>query len=305
MIVMNLAERIIKESFPWLPVGISHLKLKQRKRKVAKILSKPFPPQHYDSEAVFDKLQNAFDPVPEYGYDSFSTWTRGVQRVQSLLKKSIFLREPGLSVLEAGCGDGMTGHAFAVYGHQVELVDYEDWREPRAKGLSFACTNLDQRLPYDSNFFDLVCSYNTFEHLDNPKTSFEELLRVCKPNGYIYLEFGPLYASPWGLHAYRTLRMPYPQYIFSEEYNMSKLKQLGIHDLGKKRRVLQPLNKWRVKQFVSLWTNSACEIIWSGSRIDVSHLPVVIRYSKSVTGLGLTIDDIITQALYVALIKRS
>lgn len=302
--MINYPKKYIKKFFPWLPEHLSRVKKAQIIRDVAEILSKLNPPQYYDSDKVFEHLQNSYDPRTGYGYDSFSTWERGVQRVQKLLERVASLQTPGISVLYAGCGDGMTGHAFVQYGHKVKLIDFEDWRDPRAKDIPFFCGNLCKQLPFDSNQFDLVCSYNAFEHFNNPEITFKELLRVCKPGGHICLEFGPLYNSSWGLHAYRTITMPYSQFLFSQKKLLFKLNQFGIHDLGKSQTVLQPLNKWSVEQFCSLWNTPVCEIIWLKKIKDFSNLKIIINYPKSFTGLALTLEDVTTNALCAILKKK-
>lgn len=285
---------------------INKINLVRQKRKVIGILSGSETPHSYDSEIVFERLQEVFKPRCGYGYDSFSTWQRGVQRVQKLMERFEYLRQPGKSVLELGCGDGMTGQALAVYGHNVELVDMEDWRDSRAKYLPFNCNNISQQLlPFDSNYYDFVYSFNTFEHIDDPEAALKEIVRVSKQHGYIYIEFGPLYASPWGLHAYRSLTMPYSQFLFSDKFITRKLDELGIYDLGGRKSTLQPLNKWTVKDFTSLWDSQECRVVWSNSYEDLSHLNIITEYSKAFKGRGLTIDDVITQALVVVLKKNS
>jgi hypothetical protein len=149
-----------------------------------------------------------------------------------------------------------------------------------------------------------LVSYNTFEHLENPAVAFSEILRVCKIGALIYLEFGPLYASPWGLHAYRTICMPYPQFLFSKGFIEKKLYELGIHDLGARRENLQRLNEWRINQFTDLWAKSNCEIISSYFLNDTSHLEIIKRFPSAFSGKSLIFEDVTTQAISVLLRKR-
>jgi SAM-dependent methyltransferase len=268
------------------------------------ILARPEGPVYYDSNEVFEKLQTGYPPYPDYGYGIYGNWNRGVSRTLDLLNRLEMLRKPDLSVLEAGCGDGMTGYAFASYGHNVKLVDIEDWRDTRAKNIPFVCGNLCEKLPIDSDNFDLVCSFNTFEHLDDPKATLNELIRVCKRNGYLYLSFGPLYPGPWGLHAYGTLRMPYPQFLFSKSFLDEKLKILGIYDLGKKLNSLQPLNKWRPNQFSRLWQQSECKLVSSSFITDLKQLDIIRQFPKAFTGRGLTFEDVTIHVLSVIIKKK-
>jgi hypothetical protein len=39
---------------------------------------------------------------------------------------------------------------------------------------------------------------------------------VLRPGGYLFLLFGPVYTSPYGLHAYRQIPVPYCQYLFTD-----------------------------------------------------------------------------------------
>ncbi len=112
----------------------------------------------------------------------------------------------------------MCGYLLSCYGHSVYLSDMEDWRAPQAQQLEFLQTEIEAGLIWPDEYFDFIYSYNTFEHLKDPKTALTELLRVTKRGGLIYLNFAPLYASAWGLHAYRTLKIPYIQFLFSEAF---------------------------------------------------------------------------------------
>ena len=270
---------------------------------IRKTLSQTDGPRHYDSEEVFEKLQQGYPPRSRYAYDKYSTWERGTKRALNLLNSEVF-REPGLNVLEAGCGDGMAGYALACYGHKVTLVDLEDWRDERAKKLPFVAGDLCAKLPLDPESHEVIVSYQTFEHLEDPAKSLAELVRICKTGGHIYLRFGPLYASPWGLHAYRTLHMPYPQFLFSETFINQKLQELGIYDLGQQRTSLQPLNRWKLSRFSRLWRESDCEIISYSELTDDSHLNLIKEYPKAFSGRELAFKDVVTQAISVMLRKR-
>lgn len=277
---------------------------KETHDEVSKILACTEAPQFYDSEDVFGRLQTAFPRLPEYGYDPFSTWSRGVERSRDLIQLSD-LREPGAKVLEAAAGDGMTGYMLSCYGHDVTLTDLEDWRDVRAKDTAFVGCNLCADLPLDSDSFDLIFSFNAFEHLEAPDITLSELVRVCKQGGLIHLSFNPLYASPWGLHAYRSLLMPYPQFLFSPSFIDRKLEELNIYDLGKQRTTLQPLNQWRVSQFGNLWETSNCSVVDLRHDTIFSFLDVVKQFPKAFGGLGLTLEDLTTSGIHITLKKHS
>ncbi|MGH9460279.1 MAG: class I SAM-dependent methyltransferase [Vicinamibacteria bacterium] len=274
---------------------------RNERRAIEKILSSPGQPRNYDSEVVFRQLQAAYSSRNNYRYDSYSTWRRGAERAEDILHNNVELREIGRNVLEVGCGDGMTGLALSGYGHCVTLLDAEDWRDDRVKRLPFAKADLCGRLPFNSESFDLVYSFNTLEHASDPAAALGELRRVCKKGGLVFSDFGPLYWSPWGLHAYRSLHMPYPQYLFSDSFIENKLAELGIFDLGKKRTELQPLNKWRVHEFRRLWGDSGYDVITLMESKEREHLGVIKAFSRAFSGRGLTFDDVATKNIRVVL----
>lgn len=303
--MVRKSKDFLKRTFPESYSRWSDYKETRRRKDIQGILSQTENPQWYDSEAIFQELQSRYPPYPEYGYDTYSAWRRGVDRVIGLAETMPDLRQPGLNILEAGCGDAMAGHAFAYYGHQVTLVDIEDWRDGRSKHLRFIQADLSRVLPLASEAYDLVYSFNTLEHVKEPATMLSELIRICKAEGYIYLKFNPLYSSPWGLHAYTSLRMPYPQFIFSKEFITKKIKDVGIFDLGREKDELQPLNGWRCEQFICILKNSGCEIVLLEKVKTRAHLNIIKEFPLAFRGRGLSYDDVTISGLSVLLRKKS
>lgn len=271
--------------------------------KVKEILDRANEPVHSRAESDFEKLQSKWPPYPPYGYDALSTWTRAVERSQKLLQVEN-LAVPGRKILDVGTGDGMLGVLLGSYGHKVTLTDLEDWRNPRAMCLDFIEADSCVSLPFEKDQFDLVSSFNTFEHLADPRAAFEEIIRVVRPGGFIYLEFGPLYTGPWGLHAYRTLKMPYPQFLFSEGFTAEKLHHLGIEDLGQERQELQYLNKWKASQFKAVFETPSCEVALWDLWTNENCLPMILDYPEAFSGRALTFKDV-TAAGIKAILKKN
>jgi ubiquinone/menaquinone biosynthesis C-methylase UbiE len=44
-----------------------------------------------------------------------------------------------------------------------------------------------ENIPFPDNSFDVVCSFNSFDHVDNLEKSIKEIGRVVKPGGYFLL----------------------------------------------------------------------------------------------------------------------
>ena len=209
-----------------------------------------------------------------------------------------------LKLLEVGAGDGMLGVLLNAVGHEVTLCDLDDWRTEQARGLEFIAADCCARIPCEQDKFNVVCSFNTFEHLTDPSKAFKEMIRVTSDDGLLYLDFGPLYCSPWGLHAYRSIRLPYPQFLFSSTFTYAKLKKLGIFDLGAPRAELQKLNGWKPTQFSELWNRANLEIVALRLVSDEEHLNVIIEYPESFQGRGLSFQDVTCSNIIIAARKR-
>jgi SAM-dependent methyltransferase len=117
-------------------------------------------------------------------------------------------------LLDVGCGTGWSSRllkeaSFDVCGTDLTL----DALEVRgASGLEFAVGDA-MSLPFSSSSFDVVCAYQTIEHVPDPGCAFGEFDRVLKPGGVVcivgpnLLSLGPsLYALSSYVWRNRPLR---------------------------------------------------------------------------------------------------
>ncbi len=116
-------------------------------------------------------------PAPSLGA---SQWGRGSGE---FLEPALELIGPGssLRILDFGTGCSAGPFALAERGHDVTSVDVTP---PVHGGLGRAAeSRLDLGLPHEH--FDLVFSYQTFEHLPEPLPILLELCRLTVPGGLV------------------------------------------------------------------------------------------------------------------------
>lgn len=273
------------------------------RRQVERVLASPHETIVGRAEQDFAALQSRYQPRSDYGYDPLSIFKRASERATSVLHLP-GLDTPGLKGLDLGAGDGMLGVLLEAFGHHMTLTDSEDWRVSAAGRLSMVAADCCKHLPLSDNTFDFVVSFNAFEHFPDPLRAMEEVLRVTRSGGLMHFHFGPLYYGPWGLHAYRTLRMPYAQYLFSESFIRHKLEELGIWDLGKKRHELQTLNKWTPDQFEALWMRPEIDVIVCHWHVNEGYLDLVLQYPECFRGRGLTLEDLVRDGVLVTMRRK-
>lgn len=270
-------------------------KLEQRSR-VASILCTKAAPNTAHAEKDFKHLQSEFmDHHPyEYTYDGAARIERAGIRLKMLQKTIPELSERSLQVLDAGAGEAMFGVLLDALEHEVTLTDLDDWRMNKAKELSFLPHDCTQTFPDTmQNQFDLVTSFNSFEHFPDPQLAFSNLWDVLKPGGVMHLAFNPLYGSAWGLHAFGTLFVPYAQFLFSPAFLGERLRELGIKDLARSMEELQHLNQWKPQQFRDLWTDLPDgEVEKVKEQITDDHLNLIERYPDAFQGRELVLEDV-------------
>lgn len=104
--------------------------------------------------------------------------------------------EPGMRVLDAGCGEGTLSALMASKGAEVVGVDLsvpnlqtanELWADQVHTGrLTFIQADAEQ-LPFNDRSFDLVVSNHVLEHLPNFERGLSEVLRVTSSRFVIAL----------------------------------------------------------------------------------------------------------------------
>lgn len=110
--------------------------------------------------------------------------------------------------LDVGCADGTFTKAMLTKFPQTEGYGL-DISETVIEQAQFNCPNGNfeagdaYNLPYEDNFFDLVHSAETVEHLEEPERAIAEFYRVLKPFGTLIITVPNEHATPYEEHLWK------------------------------------------------------------------------------------------------------
>lgn len=213
------------------------------------------------------------------GYEPAELAKRGSERAAKLVPLfEKYRRTPLRKSLELGCWDGMVSYSMQKSGFNATATDIRDEGFEKAalcEGVKLFKMDAS-RLVFPDESFGLVFSFDAFEHFSNPEAVMQEALRVTQPGGLIYLEFGPLFFSPMGLHAYRSIPLPYCQLLFTHTQLTDYAEALGYGKID----YLESLNGRSLAQYRDLWKSckSVADIIFCNEIHDYSALQLIRTY---------------------------
>lgn len=101
-----------------------------------------------------------------------------------------YLPATDAAILDAGAGTGLAGDGLSVLGYSnITAIDLSQKMLKRAEALKVYTRlermTLGEKLAFDSDLFDGVISTGVFTEGHAPPSSFDELVRITKPGGYV------------------------------------------------------------------------------------------------------------------------
>ena len=140
----------------------------------------------------------------------------------------------GKRVLDVASGEGYSSFLLRRWGAEsVEGIDVDEQTVETATrlfggdGVHYQCHTAEQ-LPFEDHTFDVVCSFETIEHLDHPELFLQEIRRVLKPGGNIIL------SCPNDPYYYKQGTPGNP--FHKRQYTYFDFKQLAEKYLGQRVR---------------------------------------------------------------------
>lgn len=104
--------------------------------------------------------------------------------------------EPKDDLLDIGCGVGQASIKSSKYVNKVFAVDKDKGlletakkiaNSKKIKNITFEAANLEKQLNYKNNVFDKVVFLDVLEHLNQEKMILQEIKRVLKKNGLLFI----------------------------------------------------------------------------------------------------------------------
>ncbi|HJQ41480.1 MAG TPA: class I SAM-dependent methyltransferase [Jatrophihabitantaceae bacterium] len=135
-------------------------------------------------------------------------------------------------VADIGCGDdGFIDLGLAVRGKPKVLVGFDLTppdidtlaREAAAHGIATLPPDLrfarseELSIPADDASFDIVVSWSAFEHISDPVAILREIRRVLTPDGVVFIQVWPFFATAHGPHLQDWFPDGFAHYLHAEE----------------------------------------------------------------------------------------
>ncbi|MEL6263778.1 MAG: class I SAM-dependent methyltransferase [Cyanobacteria bacterium J06626_6] len=279
---------------------------RSRQRFERNLKRAPQSPQWLDQQAL--KFLNRQYPVLTGKLDAHASTSENrsksrASRILTFISEAAALNKLN-DCLELGCGDGMVSYFMHTQGKNTTAIDsYSEGFSKRATEAGVNCIAMDAAsLQFDSESFDFVFSYDSFEHFADPQRVLQEATRVLRPGGYIYLDFEPLYMSPFGLHSWELVNIPYCHLLFPTEMLQNFVGEKG-HEFFSK--VDTAINQWRLKQFRSLWQQFSDRLKTADYQeiYTIKHLGLIHQYPDVFTSKTDLFDDLICSRIQAILQK--
>jgi 2-polyprenyl-3-methyl-5-hydroxy-6-metoxy-1,4-benzoquinol methylase len=159
-------------------------------------------------------------------------WTRG--RL-ALAEEELGRPVSGARLLEVGAGHGLFLAAARERGYDVVGVELSETSAAHAReslGLTVHSTQLEDA-PLAGRF-DVICAWDTIEHVPDPDVILTEIHRLLKPGGRLFLTTGDLGSFNARIRGSRWRQIHPPTHVnyFSRATMRTLLSRLGFRTVG-------------------------------------------------------------------------
>lgn len=102
-------------------------------------------------------------------------------------KKSVHIADLGAAMI-ATTGNLWDGADIHVHASDLLADEYAEIWKDKGESQMIPVEKQDmEKLTYRDNMFDIVHCVNALDHTSDPRAALREMIRVCRPGGWIYL----------------------------------------------------------------------------------------------------------------------
>jgi SAM-dependent methyltransferase len=204
---------------------------------------------------------------------------------------------------DSDTGDSFRGELLRRFGRHLPVLV----REPGFERFQYLEQVIDncafftmdvQELLFRDDLFDFAFSLNAFEHIPDPGRALQEVSRVLKPGGTVFLLFNGLYFSDGGHHLSHLTEIPWVHLL----YERAEIKKM-ILDAGKVPNevdhILDSLNGYSLSQYLEIFDKTDLDVLekqlhsgfsLAGAERSEEFRKLKVRYpEEELTTLGLTV----------------
>ncbi|MFH1290275.1 MAG: class I SAM-dependent methyltransferase [Nanoarchaeota archaeon] len=199
----------------------------------------------------------------------------------------------GKKVLDVGCG---AEAPFSYYLSEVKKANVfagdvsKDFVSSARKFAKKAKISVfpGEKLPYKDNEFEIAYLFDVLEHVKDPLKTVQELKRVTRKGGYIYIKFSPFYAYPTGPHLYS---LGFPRGLFPFQFLPRGLtrrvifnkKRLGTKDTPQfLYDEFKALNKISVSNFLKIIKETNLRVVRENMYIMLPNGKINITFFSKI-----------------------
>jgi len=151
----------------------------------------------------------------------------------------------GKTILDIGAGSGGKTTFYALNGaKRLTGIDTEERFIMQARDFASSknARNIDfivadaEEMPFQNASFDMCVMNDVFEHLSKPEVVLQEVNRVLKPHGKVFIN-SPPYFHPYGAHLTDLIGIPYVHLLFPESVLINAYKKLALETKSAEKRI--------------------------------------------------------------------
>jgi len=202
----------------------------------------------------------------------------------------------GQRALDIGCGEGSVTAALAWRGVRttgLDLITQANANARKSPAKFIQGDAHDTGLPAAS--FDLIYSFDTLEHVDDPARLVDEARRLLAPGGVFYANFGPLWNSAQGAHQWMSVDIPYAHLLFEQELLDHAASRLG------KRPMVRELNHYTLLQWRNFVADIKCKMNVSVAieKFNTTHTQLITRFPEQFRRHTDSFDELVVRSIEI------